>query len=163
MSTSLLLACLLANLGAGPVTAYSPGNSGALRGGAAPNPCVHPGIFGAVEVVRAYRDNQAYAAQFIEGREVQISGRIVNIRKLPDELLPETDKPEVAYAILLTPDGKPAKAISLTFVFENKEEDLCKLAQLFVGQYVRIKGTYYEKVEESLLMEVKFRHCRLAF
>ena len=163
MSASLILACLLANFGAGPASPLGPGRAMAVGGGTAPNPCVHPGIFGAVDVVRAYRDNQAYAAQFIEGREVQISGRIVNIRKVPEGLLPTTDTPSVAYAILLTPDGKPAKTIALTFIFEDKEEDLCKLAQLFVGQYVRIKGTYYEKVEEPLQMEIKFRHCRLAF
>jgi hypothetical protein len=165
MSASMFVLCLLANVGAGPGEA-----TGSLAAGSAgavmlsvPNPCAHPGIFNALEVVRAYRDNQAYAAKFIEGREVQVSGRMIKLAKVSEDLLPTPETPKVAFQILLTPDGKPPVKVALTFIFEDDEEDLCKLAQLFPGQYIRIKATYYEVVEADGRVEVKFRHARLAF
>jgi hypothetical protein len=120
--------------------------------------CKHPGIFSAGAVAKAYRDNQAYAAEFFEGKEIQISGRMLKMKKV--DAGGEGGKEQ--FALLLSADGKPPKLVGLTFVFED--EDRCKLAQLFAGQYVSIRGTYLEKKVDPATgyTEVKFNKCRLA-
>jgi hypothetical protein len=117
--------------------------------------CKHPGIFPAKAIVKAYRDNQAYAAEFFEGgKTIQVSGRVLKMKKRP----PEAGAKE-AFVLLLSPDGKPAKSVHLEFVFED--ENRCKLAQIFAGQYVSIKGKVKTVEEKDGYTGVQFDQCML--
>lgn len=95
------------------------------------DPCYRGTIFPALKVVRAYRDNEAFAYHHFEDKRLQISGRLVSIKKrlaVPYvEVDPVTRTPirdvEGKYSLierdvfvaLVTPDGKfPAAPITPT-------------------------------------------------
>ena len=95
------------------------------------DPCYRGTIFPALKVVRAYRDNEAFAYHHFEDKRLQISGRLVSIKKrlaVPYvEVDPVTKKPirdvEGRYSLierdvfvaLVTPDGKfPQAPLTVT-------------------------------------------------
>jgi hypothetical protein len=94
------------------------------------NPCYRGTIFNSLKIVKSYRDNEAFAFTHFEGKRLQVSGRLVQVRrdsvqyvlvdpvtKKPVGPLPNTvalpgayqwsaDTQEV-FTALVTPDGKP--------------------------------------------------------
>lgn len=86
------------------------------------DPCYRGTIFPALKVVRAYRDNEAFAYHHFEDKRLQISGRLVSIKKrlaVPYvEIDPVTKKAvrdadgryelieRDVFVALVTPDGK---------------------------------------------------------
>ncbi|WP_425619308.1 hypothetical protein NA78x_003046 [Anatilimnocola sp. NA78] len=123
------------------------------------DPCYRGTIFPALKVTRAYRDNQAFAYHHFEGKRLQISGRLVNVKR---DLVPvlvrdaegkivldqfgnqQFDQREALVA-LITPDGKLPLQFGLEFRFllediKTKPEVRCALAALWAGQFVTLKG-----------------------
>src|SRR5439155_14521040 len=45
------------------------------------DPCDRGTIFNALKVVRAYRDNEAFAFKHFEGKQLDISGRLVAVKR----------------------------------------------------------------------------------
>jgi hypothetical protein len=102
-------------------------------------------IFTALKVVRAYRDNEVFAFKHLEGKRLQISGRLVAVKR--DVIF---DQAGVAvfdgYVALVTPDGKPPAQFGLEFRFPKTklQQDpalACEVAELFPGQFVTLTGT----------------------
>src|SRR4051812_33089772 len=56
---------------------YGGGVSSALPG----DPCDRGTVFTALKVVRAYRDNEAFAFKHLEGKQLEISGRLVAVKR----------------------------------------------------------------------------------
>jgi hypothetical protein len=88
------------------------------------DPCYRGTIFNALKIVRAYRDNQAFAFHHFEDKRLQVSGRLVKVRKDTvfyvevdpvtkkarrdaDGLYLTTAKEVDVFTALITPDGKP--------------------------------------------------------
>lgn len=140
-------------IGAGPIDGMlSPemyGGPGVMSAGG--DPCDKGTIFTALKVVRAYRDNQVFAFKHFEGKRLDISGRLVAIKR--DLILNEQGQ-EIfnGFVALVTPDGKPptpgAPPVPFGLEFRFPEEKLksnpqlaCDLAELFPGQFVTLRGT----------------------
>jgi hypothetical protein len=93
------------------------------------DPCYRGTMFDALKVTRAYRDNEAFAFHHFEGKRLQISGRLVQVRRdavnyvvvdangkpvavapavvaIPGVYSWSDDTIEV-FTALVTPDGKP--------------------------------------------------------
>src|SRR5262249_30854772 len=86
------------------------------------DPCYRGTMFPALKITRAYRDNQAFAYHHFEDKRLQISGRLVAIKKKyafdtvvidPVTKLPKRAadgqyivEPKEVYVALVTPDGK---------------------------------------------------------
>jgi hypothetical protein len=88
------------------------------------DPCYRGTIFNALKIVRAYRDNQAFAFHHFEDKRLQVSGRLVKVRKDTvfyvevdpvtkkarrdaDGVYLTTAKEVDVFTALITPDGKP--------------------------------------------------------
>jgi hypothetical protein len=95
------------------------------------DPCYRGTMFPALKIVRAYRDNEAFAYHHFEDKRLQVSGRLVSIKKrlaVPYvEIDPITKKAirdvdgryslieRDVFVALVTPDGKfPAAPITPT-------------------------------------------------
>lgn len=124
--------------------------------------CKNPGMFPALKLVKAYATNEAYASEYFETIPIQVSGRVLAIKKIPPN--PEVPDSKEMFAMSISPDGKPPKLpylIGLTFIFED--EDRCKLSEIIPGQFLSVKGTFFEKLVDpgTGYTEVKFAKARL--
>ena len=86
------------------------------------DPCYRGTLFPALKIVRAYRDNEAFAYHHFEDKRLQISGRLVSVKKrlaVPYVAIDPTTKKAVrdeegkyslierdVFVALVTPDGK---------------------------------------------------------
>lgn len=123
-----------------PLRAGGP-EAGVLAGG---DPCERGTIFNALKIVRAYRDNQAFAFRHFEGRELEVSGRLLAVRR--DKIVVGDTVIFEGFVALVTPDGKPPKPFGLEFRFPlaalQADPDLaCQVGNLWAGKYVTLRGT----------------------
>jgi len=124
-----------------PLWAGGPEGSVLAGGG---DPCERGTVFNALKVVRAYRDNQAFAFRHMEGKELEISGRLLAVRR--DKIIVGDTVVFEGFVALVTPDGKPPKPFGLEFRFPlatlQADSDLaCQVGQLWPGKYVTLRGT----------------------
>lgn len=106
--------------------------------------CERGTVFNALKVVRAYRDNQAFAFRHLEGKELEISGRLLAVRR--DKIVSGDTVVFEGFVALVTPDGKPPKPFGLEFRFPlatlQADPDLaCQVGNLWPGKYVTLRGT----------------------
>lgn len=106
--------------------------------------CERGTVFNALKVVRAYRDNQAFAFRHLEGKELEISGRLLAVRR--DKIVVGDTVVFEGFVALVTPDGKPPKPFGLEFRFPlatlQADPDLaCQIGNLWPGKYVTLRGT----------------------
>ena len=94
----------------GPVVTAVPGTC-SLAG----DPCNRGTIFNALKVVRAYRDNEAFAFKHLEGKQLEISGRLVGVKR--HKIVVNDVTSFEGFVALVTPDGKPPKPLGLDFAF----------------------------------------------
>ena len=79
------------------------------------DPCDRGTSFTALKVVRAYRDNEAFAFKHLEGKQLEISGRLIAVKR--DKIIVNDVLVFDGYVALVTPDGKPPKPVGLEFRF----------------------------------------------
>jgi len=144
-------------LGEGPGPMYTPGHPSCDRGT----------IFKAVQVTKAYRDNEAFAFKFFEGKKLEISGRLIAVKR--DTIInEETMQVEFdGFVALVTPDGKPPKPVGLEFRFPieklKADPDLaCQVANLWAGQFVTLRGTCTGAIKDPGYVAVIFADSELA-
>lgn len=160
----------------------APGDGGPVVGeggvlGAGPggfDPCYRGTIFNALKVVRAYRDNRAFAYHHFEGKQLEISGRLLLVardvvrgKKLENGV--EIEYPQDVFVAVVTPDGKPPQRFALEFRFpvdqiKDNPQARCDLAELFAGQFVTIRGTCVgpKATEEGDYVAIIFENSELA-
>jgi hypothetical protein len=143
--------------GGGAGAMYTPGDPACERGT----------IFKAVKVVQIYRDNEAFAFKFFEGKKLEISGRLIAVKR--DTIVDEVTKQVIfdGYVALVTPDGKPPKPTGLEFRFPieklKADPDLaCQVANLWAGQFVTLRGTCTGAVRDPGYVAVIFADAELA-
>lgn len=143
--------------GAGPGPMYGPGHPSCDRGT----------IFKAVQVTKAYRDNEAFAFKFFEGKKLEISGRLIAVKR--DTIEDPVTKQIVfdGFVALVTPDGKPPKPTGLEFRFPieklKADPDLaCQVANLWAGQFVTLRGTCTGAIKDPGYVAVIFADSELA-
>lgn len=129
------------------------------------DPCDRGTIFTALKVVRAYRDNEAFAFKHFEGKQLEISGRLVAVKR---------DRIEVngvvefeGFVALVTPDGKPPKPTGLEFRFSTAAlkadpQLACDVAALWAGQFVTLRGNCVGPVVEGEYVGVIFKDAQIA-
>jgi hypothetical protein len=155
---------------------YGPGDGyGPVGAGAGPGPMYTPGhpscergtIFKAVQVTKAYRDNEAFAFKFFEGKKLEVSGRLIAVKR--DIIEDPTTKQVLfdGFVALVTPDGKPPKPIGLEFRFPiaklKADPDLaCQVANLWAGQFVTLRGTCTGAIKDPGYVAVIFADSELA-
>lgn len=143
--------------GGGPGPMYTPGHPSCERGT----------IFKAVQVTKAYRDNEAFAFKFFEGKKLEVSGRLIAVKRDTIED-PMTNKVLFdGFVALVTPDGKPPKPIGLEFRFPieklKSDPDLaCQVANLWAGQFVTLRGTCTGAIKDPDYVAVIFADSELA-
>jgi hypothetical protein len=143
--------------GAGPGPMYTPGHPSCERGT----------IFKAVQVTKAYRDNEAFAFKFFEGKKLEISGRLIAVKR--DTIEDPMTKQVLfdGFVALVTPDGKPPKPVGLEFRFPlaklKADPDLaCQVANLWAGQFVTLRGTCTGAIKDPGYTAVIFADSELA-
>lgn len=131
------------------------------------DPCDRGTIFTALKVVRAYRDNEAFAFKHFEGKELEISGRLVAVKH--DVIIKENTNEVLfdGYVALVTPDGKAPKPIGLEFRFSKEAlkadpQLACDVASLWAGQFVTLRGTCLEAVKTGEYVGVIFNNSSIA-
>src|SRR6478735_4982591 len=130
-----------------------PGGYGAGAGPiVAGDPCDRGTNFTALKVVRAYRDNEAFAFKHLEGKQLEISGRLVGVKR--DKIIVNDVLVFDGFVALVTPDGKPPKPSGLEFRFpvaalKADPQFACDVAALWAGQFVTLKGTCIGPVPEG--------------
>ena len=158
-----------------PCTAFAAGPAyGVLGAGgdAAPpygvlgtgDPCDRGTIFTALKVVRAYRDNEAFAFKHFEGKELEISGRLVAVKR--DKIVVNDRVEFEGFVALVTPDGKPPKPFGLEFRFplaalQANPQLACDVASLWAGQFVTLKGFCVGPVTEGDYVGIIFRDAQI--
>jgi hypothetical protein len=140
---------------------YEGGPSGVLATG---DPCDRGTIFNALKVVRAYRDNEAFAFKHFEGKELEISGRLVGVKR--DRIVVNDVVVFEGFVALVTPDGKPPKPFGLEFRFplsalQADPQFACDVAALWVGQYVTLRGKCQGALREGDYVAVIFNDAQL--
>jgi hypothetical protein len=134
---------------AGAVGAAGPyeGAAGGAGGVLVIDPCERGTIFTALKVVRAYRDNVAFAFKHLEGKQLQISGRLVGVTR--DKIVVNNVTVFEGFVALITPDGKaplpPTQPFGLEFRFplaalQADPQLACDLGNLQPGQFVTLRG-----------------------
>jgi hypothetical protein len=142
---------------------YSGGAPGVMPFGG--DPCNRGNIFPALKVVRAYRDNEVFAFKHFEGKELQISGRLVSIKR--DKIVVNDQVVFDGFVALVTPDGKPPKPVGLEFRFpaqklRDNPQLACDVAELYPGQFVTLRGKCIGPVVEGEYTAVIFEDATLA-
>jgi hypothetical protein len=140
---------------------FEGGPGGVLSAG---DPCDRGTIFNALKVVRAYRDNEAFAYKHFEGKELEISGRLVGVKR--DKIVVDDKVVFEGFVALLTPDGKPPKPFGLEFRFplaalKADPQFACDVAALWVGQYVTLRGKCQGALREGDYVAVIFNDAQL--
>jgi hypothetical protein len=132
-------------LGAGPAGVLGSGGPAGEGDVLAAVICNKGTIFNALKVVRAYRDNEAFAFKHFEGKRLEISGRLVAVKR--DLIVDEAGVVIFdGYVALITPDGKPPTQFGLEFRFSKAALTqnpalACQVAELFPSQFVTLRGT----------------------
>ena len=164
-SASIIL-CTAA-LAAGPGdSVMGPGlYDGAVSPAGPVDPCDRGTVFTALKVVRAYRDNAAFAFKHLEGKQLEISGRLVAVKK--DTIIVNDIVTFDGYVALVTPDGKPPKPVGLEFRFSTAAlradpQLACDLAALWPGQFVMLRGTCIGALPGGDSVEVIFNDSQIA-
>jgi hypothetical protein len=156
-----------AALGIGPGdSVLGPGAYGVAGGVlSAGDPCDRGAIFNALKVVRAYRDNEAFAFKHFEGKQLEISGRLVGVKR--DKIVVNDVVVFEGFVALVTPDGKPPKPFGLEFRFplaalKADPQFACDVAALWVGQYVTLRGACQGPVTEGEYVGIIFNDAQIA-
>lgn len=168
---------LLAALVCSPATIHAagPGDSimlgpgmyegvpGALGAGTG-DPCDRGTIFKSLKVVKAYRDNEAFAFKHFEGKQLEISGRLVTVKR--DKIVINDVLVFDGFVALVTPDGKPPKPFGLEFRFpvaalKADPQFACDVAALWAGQFVTLKGTCQGAVPEGDYVGIIFNDSQI--
>jgi hypothetical protein len=153
-------------LAAGPGYGLGVGGEGVPYGVAGTgDPCDRGTIFTSLKVVRAYRDNQAFAFKHFEGKELEISGRLVAVKR--DRIEVNGRVEFEGFVALVTPDGKPPKPFGLEFRFplaalKADPQLACDVAALWAGQFVTLKGTCVGSVAEGEYVGIIFNNAQIA-
>jgi len=126
--------------------------------------CDKGNIFTALKVVRSYRDNQAFAWKHFEGKTLDISGRLVGVKR--DKIVVNDVVVFDGFVALITPDGKPPKPIGLEFRFPISElqanpELACEVAELFPSQFVTLRGVCAGPITEGEYVAVIFNNATI--
>jgi hypothetical protein len=174
MSRTLLVITLLCApvvaLAIGPGDAViGPELSGAAGAGVGPgvivgDPCERGTIFTALKVVRAYRDNEAFAFKHFEGKTLDISGRLVAVKR--DKIVVNDVVVFEGFVALVTPDGKPPKPFGLEFRFplaalKANPQLACDVANLWAGQFVTLRGVCQGPVQEGDYVGIIFNDAQI--
>jgi hypothetical protein len=142
-----------------------PGMYGPAVGLGSPgDPCDRGTIFNALKVVRAYRDNEAFAFKHFEGKTLDISGRLVAVKR--DKIIVNEVLVFDGFVALITPDGKAPKPIGLEFRFpvaklQANPQLACDVAALWAGQYLTLRGTCQGPVTEGAYVGVIFNDAQI--
>ena len=145
---------------------YGEGAGGVGAGGVAGgDPCDRGTIFNALKVVRAYRDNEAFAFKHFEGRQLEISGRLVAVKR--DKIVVDDKVVFEGFVALVTPDGKAPKPIGLEFRFplaalKANPQLASDVAALWAGQFVTLRGVCQGPVPEGEYVGVIFNDAQIA-
>ena len=128
------------------------------------DPCDRGTIFNALKVVRAYRDNEAFAFKHFEGKQLDISGRLVAVKR--DKIVVGDKVVFEGFVALITPDGKPPKPIGLEFRFplaalKADPQLACDVAALWAGQFVTLRGVCEGPVPEGEYVGVIFNNAQI--
>jgi hypothetical protein len=142
------------------------GAPGGIEAGAmvAGDPCYRGTIFNALKVVRAYRDNEAFAFKHFEGKQLEISGRLVAVKR--DKIVVNNVVQFEGFVALVTPDGKPPKPIGLEFRFplaalKANPQFACDVASLWAGQFVTLRGVCQGPLPEGEYVGVIFNDAQI--
>jgi hypothetical protein len=159
---SLALAADYGDFILGPVVSSAGPADGALVAG---DPCNRGTIFNALKVVRAYRDNEAFAFKHLEGKQLEISGRLVAVKR--DKIVVNNVTTFEGFVALVTPDGKPPKPVGLEFRFplaalKADPQLACDVAALWPGQFVTLRGVCQGPVPEGEYVGVIFSDAQIA-
>jgi len=128
------------------------------------DPCYRGTIFTSLKVVRAYRDNEAFAFKHFEGKTLQISGRLVAVKR--DKVVVNDKVVFEGFVALVTPDGKAPKPYGLEFRFplaalKADPQFACDVAALWAGQFVTLQGTVAEALQEGEYVGIIFNDARI--
>lgn len=143
-----------------------PGGYGAGAGPIVPvDPCDRGTSFTALKVVRAYRDNEAFAFKHLEGKQLEISGRLVAVKR--DKIVVNDVLVFEGFVALVTPDGKSPKPVGLEFRFSTAAlkadpQLACDVAALWPGQFVILRGICAGPVPEGAYVGVIFNDAQIA-
>jgi hypothetical protein len=164
----MMVICLpVVALGAGPGdNVLGPGMyGGAASVMSAGDPCDRGTIFNSLKVVRAYRDNEAFAFKHFEGKQLEISGRLVAVKR--DRIVVNDVVVFEGFVALITPDGKPPKPYGLEFRFplaklKESPQLACDVATLWAGQFVTLRGVCQGSVPEGEYVGIIFNDAQIA-
>ena len=152
--------------GAGPGDMLmGPGGYGAGAGPIVPgDPCDRGTSFTSLKVVRAYRDNEAFAFKHLEGKQLEISGRLVAVKR--DKIIVNDVLVFEGFVALVTPDGKPPKPVGLEFRFSTAAlkadpQLACDVAALWPGQFVILRGNCVGPIPEGAYTGVIFSDAQI--
>jgi len=128
------------------------------------DPCDRGTIFTSLKVVRAYRDNEAFAFKHFEGKQLEISGRLVAVKR--DKIVVNDVTVFEGFVALVTPDGKPPKPFGLEFRFplaalKANPQFACDVANLWAGQFVTLRGTCQGPVQEGDYVGIIFNDAQI--
>jgi hypothetical protein len=143
-----------------------PGGTGVGAGPIVPgDPCDRGTSFTALKVVRAYRDNEAFAFKHLEGKQLEISGRLVAVKR--DKIIVNDVLVFDGFVALVTPDGKPPKPVGLEFRFsaaalKADPQLACDVAALWPGQFVILRGNCVGPIAEGGYTGVIFTDSQIA-
>jgi hypothetical protein len=140
---------------------YGAGAGGVMVGDPS---CERGTIFTSLQVVRAYRDNEAFAFKHFEGKVLDISGRLVGVKR--DKIVVNNVVQFEGFVALITPDGKPPKPFGLEFRFPLKalKDDpvlACAVANLWAGQFVTLRGKAAGPVTEGEYVGIIFEDAQI--
>jgi hypothetical protein len=145
---------------AGPYGDAAGGAGGVL----AIDPCERGTIFTALKVVRAYRDNEAFAFKHFEGKQLQISGRLVGVKR--QKIVVKDVTVFEGFVALITPDGKPPEPFGLEFRFsvaalKADPQLACDVANLWPGQFVTLRGVSVGPLVEGEYVAIIFKDSQI--
>ncbi len=128
------------------------------------DPCDRGTIFKALKVVRAYRDNEAFAFKHFEGKQLEISGRLIAVKR--DKIIVNDVVVFDGFVALVTPDGKPPKPFGLEFRFpiaalKADPQFACDVAALWAGQFVTLRGTCVGRLPEGEYVGIVFNDAQI--
>lgn len=142
---------------------YYEGSAGVMGAGTG-DPCDRGTIFKSLKVVKAYRDNEAFAFKHFEGKKLEISGRLVAVKR--DKILVNDVLVFDGFVALVTPDGKPPKPYGLEFRFpvatlKADPQFACDVAALWAGQFVTLQGTCQGPMPEGDYVGIIFNDATI--
>ena len=139
------------------------GNAAGVAGSG--DPCDRGTIFNALKIVRSYRDNEAFAFKHFEGKQLEISGRLVAVKR--DKIVVNDIVQFDGFVALVTPDGKAPKPFGLEFRFpiaalKADPQLACDVAALWAGQFITLRGACAGSVPEGDYVGIIFNDAQIA-